>query len=100
MHARAPPVRSDGDGVIYPWDTYNGFRKLGFGWIVSALAPVVIHGTFSLPTQVEQHIQVHAVANRARRSAGAVWAPWIACTDAGALEDREDAGCLPARPLH
>jgi hypothetical protein len=43
---------SDGDGVIYPWDTYNGFRKLGFGWITSALALAVIHGTFSIPTQV------------------------------------------------
>jgi len=40
----------DGDGVIYPWDTFNGFRKLGFGYLISGLAPFVIHGTFSYPT--------------------------------------------------
>lgn len=40
----------DGDGVIYPWDTYNGFRKLGFNPLLSLVAPMVIHGTFSYPT--------------------------------------------------
>lgn len=40
----------DGDGVIYPWDTYSGFRKLGFGYLISGLAPFVIHGTFSYPS--------------------------------------------------
>lgn len=40
----------DGDGVIWPWDTYKGFRKLGFGVLFSAVALGVIHGTFSYPT--------------------------------------------------
>ncbi len=44
-------LRSDGDGVIYPWDTLVGFRRLGFNWIISLLAPVFIHGSFSYPTQ-------------------------------------------------
>jgi len=51
-------THSDGDGVIYPVDTYNGFRKLGFGYIVSFLAGVVTHGTFSLPTQVTRWLAV------------------------------------------
>jgi hypothetical protein len=42
----------DGDGVIYPWDTFIGFRKLGFNILLSAAAPFVIHGTFSIPTWV------------------------------------------------
>jgi len=40
----------DGDGVIYPWDTFIGFRKLGFNLLICALAPLFIHGSFSYPT--------------------------------------------------
>lgn len=40
----------DGDGVIYPWDTYRGFRKLGYSRALSAFAIVGIHGAFSWPT--------------------------------------------------
>lgn len=40
----------DRDGKIYPWDTYIGFRRLGFNVIISFLAIFVIHGTFSFPT--------------------------------------------------
>jgi len=40
----------DGDGVIYPWDTFKGFRKLGFNLLLSSIAPIVIHATFSYPT--------------------------------------------------
>ncbi len=47
-----PPPGSDGDGYIYPWDTYVGFRKLGFNVIISALAAPFIHGSFSYPSQV------------------------------------------------
>ncbi|KAJ7041611.1 Caleosin [Mycena alexandri] len=37
----------DNDGLIYPLDTYNGFREIGFGRIISLLAMVFIHIAFS-----------------------------------------------------
>lgn len=37
----------DKDGIIWPVDTYVGFRKLGFNPVVSFLAPFVIHPAFS-----------------------------------------------------
>jgi len=40
----------DGDGVIYPWDTYLGFYRLGFNVFLSIYAVLVIHGTFGIPT--------------------------------------------------
>ncbi|KAJ9527701.1 hypothetical protein QJQ45_025980 [Haematococcus lacustris] len=40
----------NGDGKIMPWETYQGFRKLGFGYIISLLAVPFIHGSFSFPT--------------------------------------------------
>eukprot|EP00775_Hariotina_reticulata_P012865 gene12865-12991_t len=40
----------DKDGVIWPWDTYIGFRRLGFGRLVSLLAVPFIHGSFSYPS--------------------------------------------------
>lgn len=40
----------DGDGVIWPWDTFFGFRRLGFGLLVSSLAVPFIHGSFSYPS--------------------------------------------------
>lgn len=40
----------DNDGVIYPWDTFVGFRRLGFGYLISTLAVPFIHGSFSYPT--------------------------------------------------
>lgn len=45
-----PPSR-DNDGVIWPQDTFVGFRRLGFGYIISTLAVPFIHGSFSYPTQ-------------------------------------------------
>ena len=39
-------------GIIYPRDTYIGFRKIGFNVFLSAYAVLVIHGTFSYPSQV------------------------------------------------
>jgi len=41
----------DGDGQIWPWDTYVGFRDLGFNIIFSLLAVYVINVCFSLPTR-------------------------------------------------
>lgn len=38
------------NGVIWPWDTYTGFRRLGFGYLISAAAVPFIHGSFSYPT--------------------------------------------------
>eukprot|EP00198_Chlamydomonas_reinhardtii_P006031 XP_001695367.1 predicted protein [Chlamydomonas reinhardtii] len=40
----------DNDGVIYPLDTFIGFRRLGFNLIISALAVPFIHLSFSYPT--------------------------------------------------
>ncbi|KAL9241997.1 hypothetical protein vseg_016044 [Gypsophila vaccaria] len=31
------------DGVIYPWETFEGFRAIGFGVILSALAAIGIN---------------------------------------------------------
>ncbi|KAI0395209.1 Caleosin-domain-containing protein [Xylariaceae sp. FL0594] len=41
---------TDHDGVIWPLDTYRGFRRLGFGIILSMLALFIIHANFSYPT--------------------------------------------------
>jgi hypothetical protein len=40
----------DGDGIIWPTDTYRGFRALGFHAVLAALAAVIIHTAFSYPT--------------------------------------------------
>lgn len=42
----------DRDGVIYPWDTYIGFRDLGFNLLFCLLAVVVINVNFSYPTRL------------------------------------------------
>ncbi|KAI1818509.1 Caleosin-domain-containing protein [Poronia punctata] len=41
---------SDNDGVIWPQDTYRGFRAIGFGIFLSLLAVFIIHANFSYPT--------------------------------------------------
>ncbi|KAJ3534037.1 hypothetical protein NMY22_g7091 [Coprinellus aureogranulatus] len=41
----------DGDGVIWPYDTYRGFREIKFGILLSLLAMVIIHGGLSYMTQ-------------------------------------------------
>lgn len=38
-------------GLIYPIDTFRGFRKIGFNPFLSFFAIFVIHGTFSYPSQ-------------------------------------------------
>ncbi|KAL2109604.1 hypothetical protein VUR80DRAFT_2278 [Thermomyces stellatus] len=42
----------DNDGVIWPWDTYVGFRELGFNLVFSLLAVLVINLNFSYPTRL------------------------------------------------
>ncbi len=39
------------DGVILPWETYDGFRSLGFGIVLSFVAAFLIHSFVSYPTQ-------------------------------------------------
>ncbi|BFZ57790.1 hypothetical protein PYCC9005_004844 [Savitreella phatthalungensis] len=40
----------DKDGIIWPLDTYRGFRDLGLNFVISFLAIFIIHGGFSYPT--------------------------------------------------
>jgi peroxygenase len=40
----------DRDGVIWPYDTYVGFHRLGFGVFLSIFAAFIIHINFSYPT--------------------------------------------------
>ncbi|KAJ5982365.1 hypothetical protein N7451_012465, partial [Penicillium sp. IBT 35674x] len=49
----------DGDGMIFPWDTYNGFRELGFNIIFSILATLIININFSYPTRLAIHKAKH-----------------------------------------
>lgn len=37
----------DNDGIIFPNDTFVGFRRLGYNLIISTLAVPIIHGTFA-----------------------------------------------------
>ncbi|CAK9223489.1 unnamed protein product [Sphagnum troendelagicum] len=39
------------DGIIYPWETFQGFRSVGFNVFISFLAMVIINGAFSYNTQ-------------------------------------------------
>lgn len=40
----------NGDGVIYPWETFAGFRAIGFSLFISFLGSVIINGAFSYVT--------------------------------------------------
>lgn len=41
----------DGDGVIWPSDTYTACRNMGWGIFLSALAAIIINCNLSYPTQ-------------------------------------------------
>ncbi|KAK9807604.1 hypothetical protein WJX72_003909 [[Myrmecia] bisecta] len=40
----------NGDGRIMPWETYQGFHRIGFPWPLAVLAAVLINGTMSYPS--------------------------------------------------
>lgn len=40
----------DGDGVIWPLDTFKGFREIGFNLLLSILSIFIIHSGFSYPS--------------------------------------------------
>jgi hypothetical protein len=42
----------DGDGVIWPYDTYIGFRELGFNILFSLMSVMIININFSYPTRL------------------------------------------------
>ena len=41
---------ADGDGIIWPQDTYNGCRAWGWNVVLSVIATVLINGNLSYPT--------------------------------------------------
>ncbi|BFZ63833.1 hypothetical protein YB2330_004967 [Saitoella coloradoensis] len=42
----------DNDGVINPWDTFLGFRALGYNLLLCLIAMFIIHSGFSYPTRL------------------------------------------------
>lgn len=40
----------DGNGIIYPWETFRGFRDLGFNVVASFFFMMLVHGAMSYAT--------------------------------------------------
>ncbi|XP_076931194.1 peroxygenase-like isoform X2 [Bidens hawaiensis] len=40
----------DDNGIIFPWETYKGFRDLGFNVVASFICMVLVHGALSYVT--------------------------------------------------
>ncbi|XP_057463482.1 probable peroxygenase 3 isoform X1 [Actinidia eriantha] len=40
----------DSDGIIYPWESYKGFRAIGFNPIFSFIIMILVHGAMSYAT--------------------------------------------------
>lgn len=74
----------DADGQIYPWDTYTGFRELGFNAVFSLLALLIIHSGFSYPTRLAYswlpdplfRVYVGSI-HKAKVSWGGTPTPWV-----------------------
>ncbi|KAJ9530673.1 hypothetical protein QJQ45_014831, partial [Haematococcus lacustris] len=63
---------TDGDGIIWPWDTYNGFRRLGFNPISSfvATAGLQMSAIFTSPSMFVNPLLPYYIKNAHRGKHG------------------------------
>lgn len=62
----------DNDGIIWPWDTWTGFRRLGFNVFLSAIGVGGIHtlALFSSPTWLVNPLAPYHISNIHRTKHG------------------------------